>query len=273
MARRSTKSLFALLSLLPLAACSLPGGGSGGPPGGFVSVSTWAYEGGSYSSASAFFIARLDTSNGSVLSAYGDSWVPELAKGACEIVAPPGEATPVPSPVGLDVGSTVVIATGVTSEEITLDATGTEGQYSSSVTPTPGLGKPQTITIEGNEEISATTWEEALHLPSELAIDGFTSTLLVSSSDPTEITWSTIGADSIVLTFPATGGSGICHLEDDGTFEIPAEFAAEIDPSGYFTILGIADSKKTLSGRSVRLIGASGQQGYYTVGSGSPALN
>src|SRR5688500_9564669 len=127
-------------------ACDL-GADDGAAPGGVITVSAVKSGTTVYGSASAFFIARLDTSNGADLSSYEQSPIPDIT-GDCEILDP--EATPKETPmvIGLDVGSEVVLDNGTAAEEIVLTPSFSEGYYSTS-TVVPGEGKSYSITLEG----------------------------------------------------------------------------------------------------------------------------
>jgi hypothetical protein len=253
----------------PVAACSIPGGGVGGPPGGTVSLSNYAYQGTDYASASAFFIARLDTSNGSTLDAFVDSWTFDVPMNECLIAEPPEEVL-APTPIGLDVGPTVTLTTEDGSQEVVLTQSG-EGSYSAS-SFVPASGMDYTVALEGTADVESTTWEGALHLPESFSVDGLTSTLVLDNVNATELTWTSVGADFVLFVFPVFGTAGYCKVDDDGAFAIPPEFASEIDSSGYFTVGGYQTSKKRLSGRAVRVVGVSGQQAYYSVGA-TPSAN
>ncbi len=251
-----------------LGACDL-GGDAGGPPGGFITVS--ANKSGTTVSgtASAYFIARLDTSNGSQLSSYDQSMIPALGDDECELIDTTATPVETPMPVGLDVGSEVVLDTGSASEAITMTPAWSEGYYTGDV-PNTAEGKTYSINLEGTSEVPATSWASALSMPGLFELNNFsTGTLAIDADAGKDISWDSTGADALLLTFQGDTRNGRCVVKDDGSFKIPAQFAEDLGVSGYFSITAIKQSTQMLNGREVLLAGTSSQSGYFTVTGGT----
>lgn len=267
---RVWKHALAFLVLGTTATACIPddgGASGGGVPGGYVLVQAIDYQGSLYSSASAFFIAYLDTSNGASPSSYQNDLFPNL-KNECVMIGTPEETpSPTPVPVGLHVGSSVTFSNG--SFEFDASEGGT-GSYSMS--EIAGLEYPSSysLSFDGANDVPATMWESAISVPDLLVVDGAASSLVLQSTTSSTISWTPVGADSVVLTFQY-GTTGMCIVSDDGEFSVPLEFAQSIDPSGYFTAVAINESSENLNGRNVRLYGATGSFAYYSVGS-APAM-
>ncbi len=262
-----TAALAAAVGLSGVAGCDLGDDGeSDGPPGGVVSITAYKNGDQTYANASAFFIARLDTSNGSQLSSYSDSFIPDLRRDQCELLEE--EEIELPEAIGLDVGSEVLLADS-SGDEIALEPGFAEGSYASTGEIDPEGGERYSVSIEGTSEIEGRTLSGSIHFPDQLLLDRFADgTISIDSDEGTDIEWEPVGADAVVLSFQGEK-NGRCLTEDDGSFKIPGEFAEDLGEGGYFTITAVNESKTKLEGRTVRLVGATGQSGTFTVEAGA----
>ena len=260
-------SLSSLVTLSLVASGCIPddGGAESSQPGGAVWLTSYDYFGSPYDSASAFFIAYLDTSNGAELSSYQDGFP---VKNGCVITDVEGAETPVPTPmpVGLDVGSSITAGNGTL--EISMSQNGTGSYAASSITIE--RGSSYSLELPGSTDVEQTMWENALSVPALLEIDQMVdgNLTLATGSSGSVITWSSVGADSVIMYFYGNK-SGFCQTGDSGSFTIPTDFLAEAGTSGYFSALALNENAETLNGRRVWLMGGAGPTGYY--GSGSPA--
>jgi hypothetical protein len=86
---------------------------------------------------------------------------------------------------------------------------------------------------------------------------------LAFSSGSVALAWEPVGADHVFLIAQQDSIGRVCHLEDDGSFELPVDAAAGVPAWGTAVFLAMNRSTALLDGRAIELLGVQGQVADY----------
>lgn len=147
----------------------------------------------------------------------------------------------------------------------------TFGDYTYYESATPGSGDdfPGASFADVEFDTPATTLADALSIPGDVALtapDPSQPVAAVPTSGDMTFTWTPVGAEEVIISFQAAQG-GLCRVNDDGSFNVPAAFLANVSTNGFVVFvaadLGFANVDLGAGERSVLTVGFNGQAWQY----------